>query len=154
MTKLREIMTTDVLTVSPRASIRETAEALTMKRIGGAPVLEEGRVLGIITASDILDFASSLSGEPPEAGEVLTHNPLDDHTVSEAMTLAPLVTLGANATVRQAAQAMRDAGVHRIPVMEGENLLGIVTSLDLAVAIASRKVGDRTLVFPKKTRTD
>jgi hypothetical protein len=38
--------------------------------------------------------------------------------------------------------------------MEGENLLGIVTSLDLAVAIASRKVGDRTLVFPKKTRTD
>jgi len=154
MTKLREIMTKDVLTVSPRASIRETAEVLTMKHVGGAPVVEQGRVLGIITASDILDFASSMAGEPPEAGDVLTHNPLDEHAVSEAMTLAPLVTLGPGATVRQAAEAMRTANVHHIPVMEGDELVGIVTSLDLAGAIADRKAGERTLVFPKATRTE
>ncbi len=152
MTRLRDIMTTDVLTVSPDLSIRETAEVFATHAIGGAPVIAHGEVIGIITARDILDFASALSDEPRESADE-TSNALERHLVEEAMTHAPLRSLGPDATAEQAAALMRDAHIHRVPVMEGEALLGMVTSLDIAQAIADGRVARRTFVFPKRTRT-
>ncbi len=151
MTRLRDIMTTDVLTVSPDLTIREAAEVFATHRIGGAPVVSKGDVIGIITARDILDFASALADEPRAADDE-THNELERHVVQEAMTNAPLRALGPDATAEQAAALMRDAHIHRVPVMEGDELLGMVTSLDIANAIADGRVARRTFVFPRRTR--
>ncbi|MFN8574801.1 MAG: CBS domain-containing protein [Gemmatimonadaceae bacterium] len=151
MIKLREIMTTDVLTVDPDLSIREAAEVFATRHIGGAPVLRDGRVVGIITANDILDFMASLAAEPAEADEGLVANPLEDHTIEEAMTRPPLRCLSPDATAQEAAFLMKEAAVHRVLVMEGDRLSGVVSSLDLAKAVADGKLASRTLIFPRAT---
>jgi CBS domain-containing protein len=154
MIRLRDIMTKEVFTVSPGLSIREAAEIFASRHIGGAPVLDrDDRVIGVITAADILEFASAMSGEPPELGDNLERNEFDRHTVEEAMTRAPLRTLGPDATAREAATIMQQAGIHRIPVMEGDRLLGVVSTLDLAKAIADGRLATNTFVFPRATRT-
>jgi CBS domain-containing protein len=154
MIRLRDIMTKDVFTVSPDLSIRETAELFASRHIGGAPVVDDGdRVIGVITASDILEFASGIAGEPPEIGDDLDRNEFDRHTVEEAMTRAPLRTLGPDATAREAATIMAEAGIHRIPVMEGGKLLGVVSTSDLARAVADGRLASNTFVFPRATRT-
>lgn len=64
MVTLRELMSTDVFTVSPSDSLREVADLLTAEHISGAPVAEGSSVIGVISTTDILDFAVSLPGAP------------------------------------------------------------------------------------------
>jgi CBS domain-containing protein len=58
MLRVREIMTPHVVTLSPDASLREAVETLVSCRIGGAPVLEGARIVGVLSAPDILEFES------------------------------------------------------------------------------------------------
>jgi CBS domain-containing protein len=69
MLRVRDIMTTDVLTVSPTTTLREAADLLSRRHIGGAPVLEQGALLGVVSASDILAFAAAVVERPEDAGE-------------------------------------------------------------------------------------
>jgi predicted transcriptional regulator len=66
MVKLRDIMTAPVVTFDPDISIREAAEVLVAEGVGGAPVMLHGELLGMVSASDLLDFMSSLPAEPDE----------------------------------------------------------------------------------------
>jgi CBS domain-containing protein len=59
-TTLRDIMSTDVVTVEPDATLRDVAELFAMEGVSGAPVVSDGRVVGVISASDIVDFAASM----------------------------------------------------------------------------------------------
>jgi CBS domain-containing protein len=61
MLRVRDIMTTDVLTVSPTTTLRESADLLSRRHIGGVPVLEQGALLGVVSASDILAFAAAVA---------------------------------------------------------------------------------------------
>ncbi len=56
-----EVMTYDVVSISPQASLREAAQRLRKDRFGALPVVEEGKLVGIITRSDLLD--TMLAGE-------------------------------------------------------------------------------------------
>jgi CBS domain-containing protein len=150
MTKVRDIMTPDVLTLAPDVSIREAAEVFSTERLGGAPVVKGATLLGMLTAQDLLDFISALPTEPAEVRAVSEHGILDDHTVEEAMTRAPLTTLTPDMPAARAAEIMKEARVHRLPVLEGGRLVGIVSTVDFVRAIADRKLTHRTFVFPKK----
>lgn len=66
MLKLREIMTTDVLTVSPETSVLDAMDLLARNHVSGAPVVSGGKLVGVVTATDLMAFASSLSGVPTE----------------------------------------------------------------------------------------
>jgi predicted transcriptional regulator len=79
MLTVRDVMTADVLTLSAQCTLREAAEALTARRVSGAPVIDGGRVIGTISASDILAFESTLPGVPTEreAVENLLDDPVD-----------------------------------------------------------------------------
>jgi CBS domain-containing protein len=59
MLRLRDIMTRDVLTVSPTTTLREAAELFATRHIGGAPVVEGPALLGVVSACDILAFAAA-----------------------------------------------------------------------------------------------
>jgi CBS domain-containing protein len=148
MTRVRDIMTSAVVTVGPGLTIREAAELLASRHISGAPVVDHGRVVGLITATDILDFVAALPGVPPELVDDTEWNSLEEHTVDEAMTNAPLHTLPPDATARQAAEMMQKEDIHRIVVMEGERLVGVVSTLDITRALASQPPPSaRTYVF-------
>jgi CBS domain-containing protein len=87
------------------------------KRIGSVIVLEDDRVLGILTERDILGVVGS--GEDPK--NVAAHEALTDD----------VVTIGPDAPVEEAAQEMVRAGVRHLPVISEQDLIGIVSMRDL-----------------------
>jgi CBS domain-containing protein len=64
--RLREIMTADVVAVSPETTLREAMELLSHRHLSGAPVVSAGKLVGVVTATDLMAFASTLSGVPTE----------------------------------------------------------------------------------------
>jgi len=67
MLRLREIMTTDVMAMSPETTLREAMELLARRHVSGAPVLtDRGELVGIVTAMDLIAFAATLAGVPTE----------------------------------------------------------------------------------------
>jgi acetoin utilization protein AcuB len=148
MLKVRDLMTRDVLHVAPNATIRETAELLATEHVSGAPVVRLGKVVGMISARDLLDFIAALPADPEAVSGGLEHGILDDHTVDEAMTPAPLATIGPDVPASRAAEMMQQEQVHRLPVVEHDKLIGIITTTDLVKAVADRKLSYRTFVFP------
>ena len=68
MLRLRDIMTPKVLTMSPDFTIRDAMEFLATKRISGAPVVEDGEVIGVVSATDLIAFAASQPGARGETG--------------------------------------------------------------------------------------
>jgi len=181
MLRLRDIMTTDLLTLAPEVTIRDAMESLAAKHVTGAPVVAGSQVVGVVTASDLMTAASEvrdqdertevqgLAGAPPDNqwdaaeeptgayflelwhegdGDVSerienTDTPwwssLGSHTVSEAMSRA-IRSLPPDAPVEEAADFMRQHGIHRVLVMEGERLLGLVSTSDIANAVADHTV--------------
>ena len=64
MVTLHDIMSVDVQTISPDATLREAAELLSGEHITGLPVVAADQVVGVISASDLVDFSSDLPGTP------------------------------------------------------------------------------------------
>jgi len=139
--RVKELMTTDVLTVRPSTQLKDAAQLLAEHRISGLPVVDEhSRVLGVLSEGDILykeagaldkpGFFERLLAGPPAAFELK----LAARTVGEAMS-APAVTIGPTRPVTVAANTMIDEGVNRLPVVDDQNrLVGIVTRADLVRA--------------------
>jgi CBS domain-containing protein len=67
--KLHEIMTGDVITITPETSIQEAAEIMADERIGCLPVVEDNRLMGMITETDLLHFMAELgrADRPPKS---------------------------------------------------------------------------------------
>lgn len=64
MVEIRDIMSTDVLTLSPESTLREAAELLSSEHIGGAPVVAGREIVGVISSTDVLGFEASSPGSP------------------------------------------------------------------------------------------
>lgn len=144
---VREIMTKDVITVTPDAPLEQVATSLIEHRISGLPVIEDGRVLGIVSEQDLL-----FKEQEVEHHHVLTmmFNPPDPQiarkhaarTAGEIMT-SPVVTIGPETTMSDAARQMTEFEINRLPVVEDGELIGIVTRTDIVGAFLTRS-GDDT----------
>jgi CBS domain-containing protein len=138
MTSLvRDVMTSEVVTIQPWTPFREIVTQLAEHRISAAPVLDaEGNVLGVVTEADLLlkqehpdlEFNVPLAWnrrrrlEREKAAAILA---------GELMT-TPAVTVAPTATVTEAARRMHTAGVKRLPVVnEAGRLVGVVSRADL-----------------------
>jgi CBS domain-containing protein len=80
--RLRDIMTTDVFTVTPETSIRDALDLLGRRHVSGAPVVSGGKLLGVVTGTDLMTFVAALPGVPTardarEAGEIGTEPALE-----------------------------------------------------------------------------
>ena len=148
MLKVKDLMTRDLLTLAPNTTIREAAEILATEHVSGAPVVHAGKPLGMISARDLLEFIAALPADPDAVSGGMDHGILDDHTVDEAMTRGPLTTIAPDAPAARAAELMQQEQVHRLPVVENDRLVGIITTTDLVKAVADRKLSYRTFVFP------
>lgn len=148
MLKVKDLMTRDLLTLAPNTTIREAAEILATEHVSGAPVVHAGKPLGMISARDLLEFIAALPADPDAVSGGMDHGILDDHTVEEAMTRGPLTTVAPDAPAARAAELMQQEQVHRLPVVEHDRLVGIITTTDLVKAVADRKLSYRTFVFP------
>lgn len=121
MTKVREIMTESPRVASPGDSIRQVAQMLGESDIGGVIVCnDEHRVQGMVTDRDIAVqvVAAGLDPESTTAGDLL-----DGSTI---------FTVGADDDLKDAVSIMKDQAVRRLPVIDGDDLVGIVSQADLA----------------------
>lgn len=66
MLKLSDIMTEDVATVTPQTTLRDAVDLFAAKHVSGAPVVSAKKVVGVVTAADILSFSASAPGVPTE----------------------------------------------------------------------------------------
>jgi len=137
--KVVELMTRDVVTVTPETSLKDAASLLSTRKISGLPVVDaSGTVVGILSEADIL---AKVSGERPRGGllgwlleaDVALDDKIRARTVGEAMT-APAITIAPNRPVHEAAARMVAESVNRLPVVEDGKLVGIVTRADLVRA--------------------
>ena len=69
MLQLRDIMTTDVVTLSPELTLRDAMNVLGTRHVSGAPVFDGRKVVGVVSATDLLEFAAGSSGVPTEGEE-------------------------------------------------------------------------------------
>jgi CBS domain-containing protein len=139
--RVRDLMTTNVLTVRSSTQLKDAAALLAEHRISGLPVVDdEGHVLGVLSEGDILYKETGAKDKPGLFDRLLSAPPigldlkLAARTVGEAMS-APALTIGPRRPVTEAATAMIDEGVNRLPVVDDEErLIGIITRADLVRA--------------------
>ena len=116
---IRDVMTPNPRTVAPDESIQNTARIMRDEDTGVVPVVENGRTVGLVTDRDIVVRAVADGGQW-------------DRPIREICTGA-VVSASPDMSTREAAQLMSDHQVRRLPVVENERLVGIVSIGDLAV---------------------
>ena len=149
MLKVKDIMTKEVIAVSPDTEIVNAAKILLEKRINGMPVIDAfGRLIGIICQSDLV---AQQKGIPvPSIFTLLeSYIPLTSIkkidkemekiaalTVKEAMTLEP-VTVSPETDIEEVAKLKVDKKFHTLPVVDGGKVVGIVGKEDVLKTLLS-----------------
>ena len=136
--RVGDVMTRDVVSVTPDIPLKDVAAMLVERGISGLPVCgPDGVVVGVLSEADLL---VKQGGSPERSGGLFAWlvetasapelAKLRAHTAGEAMT-APAVTVETASPVSEAARTMVSLGVNRLPVVEDGRLVGIVTRADL-----------------------
>jgi CBS domain-containing protein len=139
--KVKEVMSTNVLTVTPETPLKQVAALLAERSISGVPVCDaEGKIVGVISEADILHKEQGPGARRggPFAWLVDQSRYADAvkaaaRTAKDAMTTPP-ITIGPERPVSVAAKTMIERRVNRLPVVRGDQLVGIVTRADLVRA--------------------
>jgi CBS domain-containing protein len=119
---ITDVMTTRVVQAAPGESVREAARRMCEAGIGSVAVCEGARLVGILTERDVLRLAA-------EGAD------LDRAVVREAMT-GQVVTASPDADIVAVARLMGERRVRHLPIVEGENLLGMIGIRDVLGALA------------------
>jgi CBS domain-containing protein len=116
---IREVMTKDPQTLSQDASVVEAAKLMDQHDIGNIIVTRDSQIWGILTDRDIVVRAIAEGRDPAKTK-------IGDISSEELTTLSP------DETVDRAVELMREKAIRRLPVVEGETPVGIVSLGDLA----------------------
>lgn len=131
MTAAREIMTTEVAFASNEDSIREAARKMAEFDVGMLPVCDADRRLGgTITDRDI---ALRVVGEGRDPGTT---------KVADVATNREVVTIGADDSIEEALATMKRYAVRRLPVIDGNTVVGIVAQADIATSLSGGQTGE------------
>ncbi|HKB79141.1 MAG TPA: CBS domain-containing protein [Thermoanaerobaculia bacterium] len=123
---VRDVMVESVLTVTPEQTLRDALELLQSKRIRQVPVLEDGRLVGIITDRDIKRATPSILSHIDRAEY---DGVLDQTLVRQLMTREPM-TITPDAPLKSAVKIFISRKVGALPVLEDGVLVGLITQAD------------------------
>lgn len=139
----RDIMTKDPLTVASELSVTDAAKLMVEKRIGALPVVVDEKLVGIVTEGDLImqdvriefpTYIHLLDGfimYPPATARFESElKKAVGATVADVMTADPVV-VQADMSVEDVATLMVDREVSRIPVLDGEKVVGIISKSDI-----------------------
>ena len=124
---IRELMTDDPITLEPSASARQAAERMREADVGAMLIVDGDELKGLVTDRDIVVRAVAEGKDP------------DDVTVGDICS-SSVVSVTADDSVGDAISTMRQHDIRRVPVLDGEKPVGIVSLGDLAVAQDSDSV--------------
>ena len=130
-----QVMTSPAITVWPETPIKEAARVLTERRISALPVVDsQGQVLGIVSEADLIALETNPDPRAQETPIRPRTQPLPS-AVGDVMT-RDVVTIEEETDIGIAAQLMLDAGVKRLPVLRGRQVVGILSRHDLLKVLA------------------
>lgn len=137
-TFVNQVMSKNVVTADKSTTIQESAEKMRKSKVGCVIVTENSKPVGIVTERD---FVTKVAAEG---------RPLFTE-ISEVMS-SPLITIDQEDTIWEASEMMKEKAIHKLPVIEDEKVLGIITTTDI-VKISSvgsdsqmRKICDQILL--------
>lgn len=152
--EVSDVMTRDVVSVAASMSIEHAAKLMLEHRISGLPVLDpDGSMVGIITEADLLRRSETGTAPTPSSWRALLTKPqrlaeeyvrTHGRTVEEVMTREP-VTVSPSTPLVEAVALMESRSIKRLPVMEADRLVGILSRADLLRALQQ--------LLPKTTAT-
>jgi CBS domain-containing protein len=131
MTKARDIMTPTAEWIDVDETVLDAARRMAQDDFGALPVCNsKGRLQGMVTDRDIVVKVLA-AGKDPSATKV-----------SEIADQPEVVTIGADDSVTEALETMKRYAVRRLPVIDGTQLVGMVSQADIAQAVSDKKAGD------------
>ena len=119
--KVVELMNKNVITCHPSERLNIILNKLELFKIAGMPVVDKGKLVGIISQSDIL--------------KGLKAGPIGDQSVSDVMT-ADVITVSPTESAIFVAKLMVEKHINRIPIVDNDKVVGIVTRGDIIKAVA------------------
>ncbi|WP_428326736.1 CBS domain-containing protein [Nitrosopumilus sp.] len=140
-TFVNQVMSKNVLTTEKSTSLQDAAQEMNRLNVGCVIVTEESKPIGIVTERD---FVTKVAAEG---------RPLFTE-ISEVMS-SPLITIDPEETIWEASEIMKEKLIHKLPVIEEERVIGVITTSDI-VRISSvgsdsqmRKICDQILMRMK-----
>ena len=131
MTTARDLMTADPAFCDQDVTVEQAARQMADQNVGAIPVCSaEGRLTGVITDRD-LAIGVVAEGRDPATTKV-----------ADLLTGTEVVTIGADDSAEDAIRTMKDHAVRRLPVIDGTQLVGMVSQADIARAMPDAKIGD------------
>lgn len=155
----RDVMTTSIITVSPSTSLVDLERLLLSKRIGGTPVIDHGKLVGMVSRSDIIRvlsyeqniaevqsgaFRNELGISDRRAVELIggqVGERMQELTVRDAMTEIR-AQVGPDAPVTEIARLMMTLHVHRVLIIDQGKVVGIVARSNIVQLVADGRAAE------------
>jgi CBS domain-containing protein len=119
---IADVMTKSVISVDVSITINDAAKMMEDAKVGAVIVMENNTPVGIVTDRDF-------------AVKVVAHAYNITTPVKQIMS-SPLFSINSDETVRTAADLMHDRGIRKLPVIDGENIVGMITATDIVNLLA------------------
>jgi CBS domain-containing protein len=128
-TSIKDVMTSDVKACEPNTTVADAAKVMAKEDVGPVPIVEEGRLTGLVTDRDIVVRVVAEGRDPGSTtvGEIASRD---------------LVTVSPDDDLDTALKQLAQKQVRRIPVVEGDRLVGIVAQADIARLGSDAKTGE------------
>jgi CBS domain-containing protein len=127
-TPILQIIDRDPISLDVKQKVSDAAHALSTERFHHLPIVDGRRLVGMLSATDLLRLNTSMTGDP----DTVTPDFIDRHYRLEDVMQKDLITVSDRATVGDAAKALSAGGFHAVPVVDArEHLVGLVTTTDL-----------------------
>ena len=116
---VRHIMQKRVVTAKPTVTLREACEVMSKLHIGSLVVVEDDKIAGIITSTDVMRaVAEGNDPDKTQIGDIMSKN---------------VITITPDTTLEEAVETMMKNKIKRLPVVEGDKIVGIITASDIIV---------------------
>ncbi len=142
-TFVKEVMTKNVISIDSSMTVKDAAAMMEDANVGSIVITKENMPVGILTERDFVN-------------RVVGKDKAPSTQVSEVMT-QPIKVVGPDETIWDVAEVMRSKNIHKVPVQDGDKLIGIFTATDL-VRVCSygsdsqmRKITEQILIRLKNT---
>ena len=129
MGSIRDVMTSNPTSCEPSTTVVDAAKVMAQEDVGPVPIVDGGRVVGIVTDRDLVVRVLAEGRDP------------NSTTIGEIAS-ADLVTVQPDSDLNEALNLMAQNQVRRLPVVEGDQLVGIVAQADVARAADEETTGE------------
>ncbi len=145
---VKDIMSRDVRAVAPDTPMREVVSAMTLYRVSGLPVLQEDRLVGFIAEKDVLHYLFPSLEEAMTQGGTLDFEEMEGNysqvvnlKVEDLMTTG-VIGVNEEMPILKATSLMVRHRFRRIPVIDGDRLVGMMSLGDVHKAIFKKTIAD------------